>query len=143
MKYFRLLPRNFPALAALALTATLLGGCFEGATGPKGDKGDAGPPGPVGPQGAQGPAGPPGPSGRDGQQGPPGPPPKLYAKTVGASACGSLGCISECAPDEIIASVTCLSSKGTTLQPSIRTLDIWTASCPASSSGMVLICSKK
>jgi hypothetical protein len=46
-------------------------------------------------------------------------------------------------PAKIIASVTCLSSDGTTLQPGIHTGGIWTASCPAPSPEMGPLCTKK
>lgn len=114
--------------------------------GPKGDKGDPGPAGPPGPQGEQGKAGPaglPGKDGKDGIQGPAGPSSAVYAKSIGRDACGSIGCTSECATGEIVASVTCLSNEGAILQPSIRTGGVWTASCPTPSTGMVLLCSKK
>ena len=148
MKYFNgrpfnRRPRRFPAIAMLCIAAISLGGCFEG---PKGDKGDAGAAGPAGPQGEQGKTGPAGLAGRDGKdgiQGPAGPSSAVYAKSIDSNACGSVGCTSECDTGEIIASVTCLSSKGGTLPPSIHTGGIWTASCPTPSTGMVLLCSKK
>jgi hypothetical protein len=120
-----------------------LGGCFEGSQGEKGDPGAAGSAGPQGEQGKAGPAGLPGKDGKDGIQGPAGPSSAVYVKSIDSNACGSVGCTSECGPDEIIASVTCLSSGGAVLQPSIRAGGIWTASCPTPSTGMVLLCSKK
>jgi hypothetical protein len=143
MKYFSGHRRQFPTLAILCVAAISLGGCFEG---PKGDKGDAGPPGPPGPQGEQGKPGPTGltgKEGKDGIQGPAGPSSAVYAKSIDSNACSSVGCTSECGVGEIIASATCLSGEGATLQPSIHTGGIWTASCPTPSSGMVLLCSKK
>jgi hypothetical protein len=140
MRFFKGQHRRLPALAALCVAAISLAGCFEG---PKGDKGDTGPAGPAGPQGIEGKAGPAGPAGKDGQPGPPGPGNTLYAKSVGSNACDSVGCTSECATGEIIASVTCLSPQGAILQASILTKDIWTATCPAPATGMVLVCAKK
>src|ERR1700761_5934455 len=107
--------RLFPTLAILCIAALTLGGCFEG---PKGDKGDPGAPGAAGPPGEPGKTGPAGIAGKDGRGGAPGPAgpgSPLYAKTVDSNACGSIGCTSECEAGEIIASVTCLSSDGTTL----------------------------
>jgi Collagen triple helix repeat (20 copies) len=143
MKYAGGAGRRFPILVVLCVAAISLGGCFEGPKGDKGDPGPAGPPGPQGEQGKAGPAGLPGKDGKDGIQGPAGPSSAVYAKSVGSDACGSIGCTSECGTGEIVASVTCLSNKGATLQPSIRTGGIWTASCPTPSTGMVLLCSKK
>jgi hypothetical protein len=117
--------------------AITLGGCFKG---PKGDKGD---PGPAGEPGKTGPAGLAGKDGKDGAPGPAGPGSTIYAKAVDSNACGSIGCSSECEAGEIIASVTCLSSDGTTLQPSIHAGSVWTASCPAPSTRMTLLCTKK
>jgi hypothetical protein len=135
--------RHFPTLVILCVAAISLGGCFEG---PKGDKGDAGPAGSPGPQGEPGKAGPAGLAGKDGKdgiQGPAGPSSAVYAKSIDSNACSSVGCTSECDVGEIIASATCLSSEGTSLQPSIHSGGIWTASCPTPSTGMVLLCSKK
>lgn len=143
MKYFNGRPRRFPAVAALCMTAILLGGCFEGPKGDKGDAGPAGPPGPQGEQGKTGPAGLAGKDGKDGFQGPAGPGSAVYAKSIGSNACGSVGCTSECATGEIITSVTCLSGEGGTLPPTIHTGGIWTASCPTPSTGMILLCSRK
>lgn len=143
MKYLGNYRRRFPTLAVLCVVAIALGGCFEG---PKGDKGDPGPAGPSGPQGEQGKTGPAGLAGKDGKDGipgPAGPSSAVYAKTVDSNACGAIGCSSECEASEIIASVTCLSRDGTTMQPSIHTGGIWTASCPGPSAGMVLLCTKK
>ena len=141
MKYFS--GRRFPILIVLSVAAISLGGCFEGSKGDKGDAGPAGPPGPQGEQGKAGPAGLAGKDGKDGMPGPAGPSSAVYVKSVDSNTCGSIGCASECSSDEIIASVTCLSSGGGTLQPSIHTGGVWTASCPAPSTGMVLLCSKK
>jgi hypothetical protein len=146
MKYSGGNRRHFPTLAILCVAAISLGGCFEGPKGDKGDKGDAGPPGPPGPQGEQGKPGPTGltgKEGKDGIQGPAGPSSAVYAKSIDSNACSSVGCTSECGVGEIIASATCLSGEGATLQPSIHTGGIWTASCPTPSSGIVLLCSKK
>jgi hypothetical protein len=143
MTYFSGNRRHFPTLVILCVAAISLGGCFEG---PKGDKGDAGPPGSPGPQGEQGKTGPAGLAGKDGKdgiQGPAGPSNAVYAKSIDSNACSSVGCTSECGVGEIIASATCLSSEGATLQSSIHTGEIWTASCPTPSTGMVLLCSKK
>ena len=139
MRYFG----PFPTLAVLCIAAISLGGCFEGPKGDKGDPGVAGPPGPQGEQGKAGPAGLPGKDGKDGIEGPAGPSSAVYAKSIGSDTCGSVGCTSECGAGEIIASVTCLSNEGTTLQPSIHSGGIWTASCPTPSTGMTLLCSKK
>jgi hypothetical protein len=134
---------RFPSLLVLCVAAVSLAGCFEGPKGDPGPAGVAGPPGPAGPEGKTGPAGLTGKDGKDGIQGPAGPGSPLYAKSVGSNECGSVGCTSECGADEIIASATCISSDGPTLQPSIRAGGIWTASCPTPSSGMVLTCTKK
>jgi hypothetical protein len=142
MKYFSDRRRHFPIFVALCVAAISLGGCFEGPKGDKGDKGDPGAAGPAGPQGEPGKAGAAGLPGKDGIPGPAGPS-AVYAKSVDSNACGSIGCTSECASGEIIASVTCLSSEGGTLQPSIHSGGVWTASCPTPSTGMVLLCSKK
>jgi hypothetical protein len=133
----------FPTLIVLCVAAVSLGGCFEGPKGDKGDPGPAGPPGPQGEQGKTGPAGLAGKDGKDGIQGPAGPSSAVYARSVDSNACGSIGCTSECGPGEIIASATCLSNGGATPSPSIRTGEVWTASCPTPSTGMVLLCSKK
>jgi hypothetical protein len=143
MKYVGGIGRRFPILFVLCIAAISLGGCFEGPKGDKGDPGPAGPPGPQGEQGKAGPAGLPGKDGKDGIQGPAGPSSAVYAKSIGRDACGSIGCTSECATGEIVASVTCLSNEGATLRPTIRTGGVWTASCPTPSTGMVLLCSKK
>jgi hypothetical protein len=135
--------RLFPTLIVLCVAAVSLGGCFEGPKGDKGDPGPAGPPGPQGEQGKTGPAGLAGKDGKDGIQGPAGPSSAVYARSVDSNACGSIGCTSECGPGEIIASATCLSNGGATPSPSIRTGEVWTASCPTPSTGMVLLCSKK
>jgi len=143
MRCFNARRARVPTLIILCIVSISLGGCFEG---PKGDKGDAGPAGPAGPQGEQGKPGPPGPPGREGPtgiQGPAGPSSAVYAKSLDSTACGSVGCTSECAAGEIIASVTCLSNEGAPLPPSIHTGGIWTASCPTPSTGMVLLCSRK
>jgi hypothetical protein len=135
--------RRASTFLALCLAAVALGGCFDGPKGDKGDPGATGAPGPQGVQGKPGPEGPPGKEGKDGIQGPPGPGSAIYAKSVGSNACGSIGCTSECDSGEIIASATCLSNEGNTLQPSIHTGAVWTASCPTSSTGMILLCAKK
>jgi hypothetical protein len=139
MRYFG----PFPTLVVLGVAALSLGGCFEGPKGDKGDPGVAGPPGPQGEQGKAGPAGLPGKDGKDGIEGPAGPSSAVYVKSIGSDTCGSVGCTSECGTGEIIASVTCLSNEGATLQPSIHSGGIWTASCPAPATGMTLLCSKK
>jgi hypothetical protein len=139
MRYFA----PFPTLIVLCLAAVSLGGCFEGPKGDKGDPGVAGPPGPQGEQGKAGPAGLPGKEGKDGIEGPAGPSSAVYVKSIDSNTCGSVGCTSECGVGEIIASVTCLSNEGTTLQPSIHRGGIWTASCPTPTTGMTLLCSKK
>jgi hypothetical protein len=126
MKQFNGRPRRFPAIVVLCIAAISLGGCFEGPEGDKGNAGPAGPPGPQGEQGKTGPAGLAGKDGKDGIQGPAGPSSAVYAKSIDSNACGSVGCTSECATGEIIASVTCLSSEGGTLPPSIHTGGIWT-----------------
>jgi hypothetical protein len=143
MKSFNKRIRRLPAIAALCIAAISLGGCFEGPKGDKGDTGPAGPPGPQGEQGKPGPAGLTGKEGKQGIQGPAGPSSALYAKSIGSNACGSIGCTSECAAGEVIASVTCLSREGGTLPPAIHTGEIWTASCPTPSTGMVLLCARK
>jgi hypothetical protein len=139
--------RRLPALAVLCVAAISLGGCFDGPkgdTGPAGIAGVAGPPGPTGPAGAQGAAGVAGKDGKDGMQGPPGPGSAIYAKTLDSNACGSVGCTSECGSGEVIATATCLSSEGPTLQASIKAGgSAWTASCPTPANGMVLLCAKK
>jgi hypothetical protein len=135
--------RRFPILIVLCIAAISLGGCFEGPKGDKGDPGPAGPPGPQGEQGKAGPAGLPGKDGKDGIQGPAGTSSAVYAKSIGRDACGSIGCTSECATGEIVASVTCLSNEGAILQPTIKTGGVWTASCPTPSTGMILLCSRK
>jgi hypothetical protein len=134
--------RRFSILMILCVAAISLGGCFEGPKGDKGDAGPAGPPGAQGEQGKAGPAGLPGKDGKDGMPGPAGPSSAVYVKSVDSNACGSIGCASECSSGEIIASAICISREGGTLQPSIHTGGVWTASCPAPSSGMVLLCSK-
>jgi hypothetical protein len=143
MKYTGGNGRRFPILIVLCIAAISLGGCFEGPKGDKGDPGPAGPPGPQGEQGKAGPAGLPGKDGKDGIQGPAGPSSAVYAKSIGRDACGSIGCTSECATGEIVASVTCLSNEGAILQPTIKTGGVWTASCPTPSTGTVLLCSRK
>jgi Collagen triple helix repeat (20 copies) len=143
MKYAGGTRRRFPILVVLCVAAISLGGCFEGPKGDKGDPGPAGPPGPQGEQGKAGPAGLPGKDGKDGIQGPAGPSSAVYAKSIGRDACGSIGCTSECATGEIVASVTCLSNEGAIFQPTIKTGGVWTASCPTPSTGMVLLCSRK
>jgi Collagen triple helix repeat (20 copies) len=141
MSYSR--DHRLATLAVLCVAAISLAGCFEGPKGDKGEPGAAGPPGPQGEQGKAGPAGLPGKDGKDGIQGPAGPSSAVYVKSLDSNACGSVGCTSECGTDEIIASATCLSREGATLQPSIRAGGIWTASCPTPSTGMVLLCSRK
>ncbi|SDS25756.1 hypothetical protein [Bradyrhizobium canariense] len=143
MKYSDCRARRVPIFVVLCVAAISLGGCFEGPKGDKGDPGPAGPPGPQGEQGKTGPAGLAGKDGKDGIQGPAGPSSAVYAKSLDSNACGSVGCTSECGTGEIVASVTCLSNQGATLQPSIHSGGIWTASCPTPSTGMVLLCSKK
>jgi hypothetical protein len=139
--------RHVPALIVLCVAAISLGGCFEGPkgdTGPAGLAGTAGPAGPAGPTGPQGPAGAAGKDGKDGVQGPAGAGSPIYAKTLDSSACGSVGCTSECGSGEIIAAATCLSNDGPTLQASIKAGgSAWTASCPTPANGMVLLCAKK
>jgi hypothetical protein len=119
------------------------GRCFEGPKGDKGDPGASGAAGPPGEPGKTGPAGIAGKDGRDGAPGPAGPGSPLYAKTVDSNACGSIGCTCECEAGEIIASVMCLSNDGTTLQPGIHAGGVWTASSPAPSTRMILLCTKK
>ena len=142
--YLKASGRHLPAFALLCVAAISLGGCFDGPkgdTGPAGIAGPAGPPGPTGPSGAQCPAGV---AGKDGMQGPPGPGSTVYAKSLDSNACGSVGCTSECGSGEIIATATCLSSEGPTLQASIKAGgSAWTASCPTPANGMVLVCAKK
>jgi Collagen triple helix repeat (20 copies) len=142
MKYSGGRSHRFTTLVALCVVALSLGGCFES---PKGDKGDAGPPGPSGPQGERGQPGPPGPAGKDGNDGPQGAPgpTNMYTKSRGSNECGSIGCASECSNGEIIASAICLGKGGGTLPPSIHAGQVWTASCPASTTSMILLCSKK
>lgn len=139
MKYLKTRGRHLPALVVLSVAAISLGGCFEGPRGDTGPAGIAGPTGPAGPAGPQGEPGKAGPAGKDGKDGTN----AVYAKSIDSSACGTIGCISECGTEEIIASATCLSSNGATLQPNIRSGSIWTASCPTAANGMVLLCSKK
>jgi hypothetical protein len=134
---------RFPLLIVLCVATISLGGCFEGPKGDKGEPGIAGPAGPQGEQGKAGPAGLAGKDGKDGIQGPAGPSSAVYAKSIDGTACGSVGCTSECSAGEIMASVTCLSNEGATLQPSIHMGGIWTASCPTPSTGMILLCTKK
>jgi hypothetical protein len=134
---------RFPSLVVLCVAAVSLAGCFEGPKGEPGPAGVAGPAGPPGPEGKAGLAGLAGKDGKDGIQGPAGPGSPLYAKTIDSNACSSVGCTSECASGEAIASAICLSNTGTLLQPSLHTGEVWTASCPTPSNGMVLICTKK
>jgi hypothetical protein len=132
-----------PVFVVLCVAAISLGGCFDGPKGDKGDPGIAGPPGPQGEQGKAGPAGLAGKDGKDGTPGPAGPSSAVYAKSIDSTTCGSVGCTSECGAGEVMASVTCLSNEGATLQPSIHTGGIWTASCPTPANGMILLCTKK
>jgi hypothetical protein len=143
MRYISAGRRSFPTLVVFCVAAISLGGCFEGPKGDKGDPGAAGPPGPQGEQGKVGPAGLPGKDGKDGIQGPAGPSSALYAKSIDGNTCGAVGCTSECGVGEMIASVTCLSGDGATLQPSIHAGEVWTASCPTPATGMVLLCARK
>lgn len=138
---------RFPTLILFFIAAISIGGCFEGPKGDPGDPGPAGPPGPSGEQGKAGPAGLPGKDGKDGIQGPAGPGSPLYVKTIGSNACSSIGCTAECGAEETIAAATCLSSQGPTSLPTISagggSGQVWTASCPGPSNGMVLICTRK
>jgi hypothetical protein len=143
MKHLSNSRRLFPTLVVLCVATITLGGCFEGPKGDKGDPGAAGAVGPPGEPGKTGPAGVAGKDGRDGAPGPAGPGSAIYAKTLDSNACGSIGCTSECEAGEIIASVTCLSGDGTTLQPGIHAGGVWTASCPVPSTRMILLCTKK
>jgi hypothetical protein len=139
MKY-----RHLPALAVLCVAAVSLGGCFDGPKGDTGPAGIAGAAGPAGPAGPQGPAGVAGKDGKDGMPGPAGPGSTVYAKVLDSTACGSIGCTSECGSGEIIATATCLSNEGTPPQSVIRAGGAaWTASCPAPANGMVMLCAKK
>lgn len=136
--------------AALAATAFLLAGCFEGPqgppgpTGPKGDSGvpgmmgSAGPAGPKGDAGAKGDKGEPGAKGDKGEAGPAGAPDnKLRVIALGADECSASGCTVTCQAGEVIASAVCAADSP--LQP---TIEASTAKCgPAKA--MNAICAKK
>ena len=143
MRYISAGRRRFPTLIVLCVAAISLGGCFDGPKGDKGDPGVAGPAGPQGEQGKTGPAGLAGKDGKDGIQGTAGPSGAVYVKSIDGNTCRSVGCTSECGVGEIIASVTCLSGEGATLQPRIHAGGIWTASCPTPATGMILLCARK
>ncbi|MCK9916358.1 hypothetical protein MXD81_45115 [Microbacteriaceae bacterium K1510] len=136
--------------AALAATAFLLAGCFEGPqgppgpTGPKGDSGvpgmmgSAGPAGPKGDAGAKGDKGEPGAKGDKGEPGPAATADnKLRVIALGADECGANGCTVTCQAGEVIASAVCAADSP--LQP---TIEASTAKCgPAKA--MNAICAKK
>lgn len=133
--------------AALAATAFLLAGCFEGPQGPPGPtgpKGDSGVPGMMGSAGPAGPKGDPGPKGDKGDPGPKGDKGepgvadnKLRVIALGADECGANGCAVTCQADEVIASAVCAADSP--LQP---TIEASAAKCgPAKA--MNAICAKK
>lgn len=136
--------------AALAATAFLLAGCFEGPqgpAGPTGPKGDSGVPGmmgsagPAGPKGDTGPKGDKGDPGAKGDKGDPGPAGaadnKLRVIALGADQCGANGCAVTCEAGEVIASAVCAAENP--LQP---TIEASSAKCgPAKA--MNAICAKK
>jgi len=136
--------------AALAATAFLLAGCFEGPQGPPGPvgaKGEAGMPGMAGAAGPAGAKGDPGPKGDKGDPGPkgdkgdPGPAGtadnKLRVIAIGADQCGASGCSVTCEAGEVIASAVCVAES-----PVPAVIEVSAAKC-GSAKAMNAICAKK